>query len=45
MGATSIGPSHPRVSAMRRGMVAVGFFGVNGEPLPVIEIPLVATEG
>jgi hypothetical protein len=42
--ATSIGPSRPRVDA-RGGIVFVRFFGVHGEPLPVVEVPLVATEG
>ncbi len=41
--ATSIGPSRPRVDA-RGGNVAVRFFGAHGEPLPVVEVPVVATD-
>jgi hypothetical protein len=44
MGTTSIGPSHPSVTA-RGTLVAVHFFGVHGEPLRVVEISLPATGG
>lgn len=40
-GTTSIGPSCPTVTP-RGGAVAVHYFGVNGEPLPVVEVPLFA---
>ncbi len=44
MGTTSIGSYRPRVTA-RGTLVAVHFFGENGEPLRVVEIPLPATGG
>ena len=43
-GTTSIGPSRPTVTP-RGGAVAIRFFGVNGEPLPVVEVPLIASGG
>ncbi len=43
-GATSIGPSCPTVTP-RGEAVAILYFGVNGEPLPVVEVPLFATGG
>lgn len=43
-GTTSIGPSCPTVTP-RGGAVAILYFGVNGEPLPVVEVPLFATGG
>jgi hypothetical protein len=44
MATTSIGPSRPSVTA-RETLVAIHFFGVNGEPLRVIEISLPVTGG
>jgi hypothetical protein len=40
----NIGPSRPTVTS-HGGAVAIRFFGLNGEPLPVVEVPLVPPRG
>ncbi len=40
----SIGPSRPTVTP-RGGAVAIRFFGLNGEPLPAVQVPLIPISG